>query len=195
MYQASVLTGGSARVRCAALLSLVLATLLAAGCAHAPASPAAAVAPAAMASSAPALTLQEPLPGLFTAGQPDALDWAAIHARGVRTVVNLRAPGELKGRDEQAEVEAAGMRYLQIPVTGAEGINADNAAALHHALAPQHGGGVLVHCASGNRAGALLALEQKDFDGASAQSALALGRKAGVTHIEPVLKKALGIGE
>ncbi len=165
-----------------ALLVLLLSALLAA-CAHAPPAGAGAM----------AVTLMQPLPGLYTAGQPAATDWPAIRARGIRTVINLRAPEEEPGRDEAAEVRAAGMRYLDIPVAHADGINLDNARLLHAALAPTHGGGVLVHCASGNRAGSLLALEQADFDGLAPQSALELGRRAGVTKMEPVLKNALGI--
>ena len=66
---------------------------------------------------------------------------------------------------------------------------------MHAALAPAHGGGVLVHCASGNRAGALLGLEQAEFDGASKDDALALGRKAGMTSTEAKLRQVLGIGD
>ncbi|MFC7301786.1 beta-lactamase hydrolase domain-containing protein [Cognatiluteimonas weifangensis] len=165
-------------------VSLLLAAALAAGCAHAP-----------DAAAAPEVALLQPLPGLFTAGQPAASDWPAIKARGVRTVINLRAPGELHDRDEAAEVRTAGLRYLEIPVAGADGINAANARALHAALAPAHGGGVLVHCASGNRAGALLALEQKDFDGVAPERALEIGISAGVTGLEGRLRQALGIGE
>ena len=112
--------------------ALLLAVALAAGCAHAP-------------PAATSVVLLQPLPGLYTAGQPAASDWAAIKARGVRTVVNLRAPGELKDRDEAAEVRAAGLRYVEIPVSGAEGINPDNARALHAALAP------VAVCACGRR--------------------------------------------
>ena len=162
--------------------ALLLAVALATGCAHAP-------------PAATSVPLLQPLPGLYTAGQPAASDWAAIKARGVRTVVNLRAPGELKDRDEAAEVRAAGLRYVEIPVSGAEGINPANARALHAALAPAHGGGVLVHCASGNRAGALLALEQRDFDGVAAERALEIGKSGGVTGLEGKLRQALGIAE
>ena len=163
-------------------LSFALSGLLLGGCAHAPAS-----------VVAPQVQLRQPLPGLYTAGQPAPGDWAAIRARGVRTVINLRTPNELEGRNEAAEVQASGMRYIEIPVAGSEGVNAANARLLHEALSPAHGGGVLVHCASANRAGALLALEQKDYDGASADAALALGKQAGVTKLEGVLKQALGI--
>ena len=162
--------------------ALLLAVALATGCAHAP-------------PAATSVALLQPLRGLYTAGQPAASDWAAIKARGVRTVVNLRAPGELKDRDEAAEVRAAGLRYVEIPVSGAEGINPANARALHAALAPAHGDGVLVHCASGNRAGALLALEQRDFDGVAAERALEIGKSGGVTGLEGKLRQALGIAE
>ena len=51
----------------------------------------------------------------------------------------------------------------------------------------------LLHCASGNRAGALLALEQAQQDGLPAAQALALGKAAGLTHLEPAVRKALGL--
>jgi uncharacterized protein (TIGR01244 family) len=150
----------------------------------------AAVAPTA---KAPGLELIEALPGLYTSGQPAPGDWSAIAARGVATVVNLRTADEPGARDEAAEVRAAGLHYVQIPVAGADGITTDNARRLHEALSPDHGP-VLVHCASGNRAGALLALEQADFHGVPADAALALGRKAGMTSTEPRLRQALGLG-
>ena len=145
------------------------------------------------AAEAPAVAMVEALPGLYTAGQPASGDWDAIAARGITTVVNLRTAGELAGRDEAAEVRAAGLRYVEIPVAGADGITVDNARLLHQALAPGHGQ-VLVHCASGNRAGALLGLEQADFDGMPAEAALELARKAGMTSTEPRLQQVLGLG-
>lgn len=74
------------RMGCAAALAL-------AGCAHAP---------------VPSVAWQQPLPGLYTSGQPAASDWQAFKALGVRTVIDLRAPGERADRDEAAEVQAAG---------------------------------------------------------------------------------------
>jgi uncharacterized protein (TIGR01244 family) len=158
------------RMGCAVVLVL-------AGCAHAP---------------APSVAWQQPLPGLYTSGQPAASDWQAFKALGVRTVIDLRAPGERTDRDEAAEVQAAGLRYVQIPVKGEAGLTDENVRRLHQALAPSHAG-VLVHCASGNRAGALLALEQAQQDGLPAAQALALGKAAGLTHLEPAVRKALGL--
>ncbi|KAB2899554.1 MAG: hypothetical protein F9K31_07345 [Dokdonella sp.] len=169
-----------------ARITVPLAAALLGACAHTPVATRTAVAPA-------ALTVHEPLPGLYTAGQPAAADWAAIRARGVDTVIDLRMPGELKDRDEAAEVRAAGLRYLSLPVDGAAGVNAANAKLLHEALRPAHGQ-VLVHCATSNRAGALLALEQQQFDGLSQQQALHLGRAAGVTKLDARLREVLGLG-
>ncbi len=171
----------SPRLRMALPVALLVAAL-ATGCAHAP-------------PAATSVALLQPLPGLYTAGQPAVGDWQSIKARGVRTVINLRTRGELKDRDEAAEVRAAGLRYIELPVSGADGINPANARALHAALAPAHGGGVLVHCASGNRAGTLLALEQRDFDGVAAPRALEIGKSSGVTGLEGKLRQALGIAE
>ena len=56
--------------------SLMLGVVLAAGCANAP---------MATMPAANEVTLMQPLPGLFTAGQPAAKDWAAIRADGIRT--------------------------------------------------------------------------------------------------------------
>ena len=44
-------------------------------------------------------------------------------------------------------------------------------------------------------AGALLALEQRDFDGVAAQRALEIGKSGGVTGLEGRLRQALGLTE
>ncbi len=134
----------------------------------------------------------EPLPGVVAGGQPtrEQLDEAA--ARGLRTVINLRTQGESDiGR---RQVEARGMAYVALPIAGAEGLTADNAAALQLALtAAEHP--VMVHCGSGNRVGALFALRAHYFDGASAEEAMAFGREAGMTRLEGAVAKILSAAE
>jgi uncharacterized protein (TIGR01244 family) len=147
-------------------------------------------APVPMAMPATSIELRMPRPGLYTAGQPAADDWAAIAARGVGSVIDLRAPGELKDRDEAAEVRSAGMRYVAIPVAGADGITDGNARLLRDALAAARGP-VLVHCASGNRAGGLLALSEARYGGAAPEQAIALGRKAGMASTEARVRALL----
>lgn len=94
---------------------------------------------------------------LYTAGQPAPAQWAEIRAAGVTTVINLRPAQEMDGRNEAAEVAAAGL-----------------------------------HCASGNRAGALLALIAAS-DGMPAEDAVELGRRGGMTSMEAPVREVLGL--
>lgn len=167
------------------VLAAALSACIVVSCAHAPA----ATTPTATAPT-PDVSLREPRAGLFTAGQPSATDWSAIRARGIGTVVNLRTDGELKERDEAAEVQAAGMRYISIPVAGAEGIDAANAERLRSVLAAADGP-VLVHCASGNRVGGLLALMQARSGAMTPEQALEFGRKAGMASTEARVRQLL----
>ena len=50
-----------------------------------------------------------------------------------------------------------------------------------------------MHCGSGNRAGALLALREK-LNGAENGAALEFGREAGLTRLEPVVIERLEEG-
>jgi uncharacterized protein (TIGR01244 family) len=151
-------------------------------------------APASPTQSAPAQASgwHNPRPGLLTGGQPSPADWAALKAQGVTMVVNLRPDAEMAGRNEAAEVAAAGMAYVGIPVAGADAIDADNARRLW-TLLKVNGAPAFVHCASGNRAGALLALGAAQSGGMAPEAALEFGRKAGLTSLEPVVRERLGL--
>lgn len=132
----------------------------------------------------------DPSGTLYSAGQPQAGDWDRFRERGVVTVVNLRTPVEMGGRDEAAEVAAAGMRYVSIPVDGASGITDDNARSLRAALDAANGP-VLVHCATGNRAGGLIALMAARVDAMPAGEAIELGRRAGMSSTESRVRSLL----
>ena len=136
--------------------------------------------------------LRQPNVRLLTGGQPEAAAWKHLAADGVTTVINLRPADEMAGRDEAAEVTAAGLSYRQIPVAGAAGITRENADALWTAIA-QAPGKVLVHCASGNRVGALLALGAAEQGGMDSEQALQFGKAAGLSGAEPRVREALGL--
>ena len=132
---------------------------------------------------------RQPRPTLVTGGQPAPDAWDALRREGITTVINLRPTSEQEGRDERAEVDAAGLRYVHIPVAGAADITATNADALASALR-EADGPVLVHCASGNRVGALLALGAARA-GMPVEEAIAHGRSAGLGSAEAVVRQRL----
>lgn len=122
---------------------------------------------------------------LYVGGQPDADSLASAKAAGVTTVINLRAADEMGyWQDEQAEVEKLGMRYVSIvvnkPTADPAALTKPQAEALAAALGEAEGKAVL-HCASGNRAGGLLAVKSALVDGMSTDDAIALGKKAGMS--------------
>ena len=55
--------------------------------------------------------------GLYRGGQPTALGLKSLADLGVKTVIDLRGP-EHSEADERRLVEAAGMRYVSIPMKG-----------------------------------------------------------------------------
>jgi uncharacterized protein (TIGR01244 family) len=122
-------------------------------------------------------------------GQPDKEILSLAKNAGFTTVVDLRGESEDRGMDEAAEIEALGMRYVKLPIAGAADVTFDNAIALDKILADADGP-VLLHCASGNRVGALYALREK-LSGASDEEALAAGKAAGLTRLESVVVERL----
>ena len=119
---------------------------------------------------------------MVSTGQPDQAVLEAAKDAGFVAVIDLRTEGEDRGLDEAAAVEALGMSYLSLPVAWAAGTTFENAAKLD-AMLSEIDGPVFLHCQSGNRIGALVAL-QAGKDGASVDEAIALGKEAGLTRLE-----------
>ena len=134
----------------------------------------------------------EPLESVTTAAQPDVNALKALADSGYATIIDLRRPEEERGFEEQIEVERLGMSYVSIPVDGAAGITYENAELLNQVL-DRTQGPVLVHCGSGNRAGALLSLQQK-LNGANNEAALAVGLAGSLTSLEFVVIERLEKG-
>ena len=136
------------------------------------------------------LHLAQPRADLFTAGQPSAAQLTELAQRGVRHVIDLRGPDEARGYDEVALSHELGMSYLSLPISGADDLNGANAHALKQALDAADGP-VLLHCASSNRVGALLALMAAQEEQLSDAEALQLGLQAGMKSLQPVVRDKL----
>lgn len=104
-------------------------------------------------------------------------------------MISLLSADELG--DEPTRVAARNLHFLSIPITGAVDLTEDNARKLGEALREHEGRPVLLHCGSGNRAGALLAMEAYYVEGKDVEDAVALGKSAGLTSLEGAVRERL----
>jgi protein tyrosine phosphatase (PTP) superfamily phosphohydrolase (DUF442 family) len=96
-----------------------------------------------------------PIPGVATAGQPDAGAWSVLARAGFKSVIDLREAAEPRGHDEVGEIASAGLRYFHLPVSH-ESLGDRQFDVLRDLLRDPLNRPVLVHCQSANRVGALL---------------------------------------
>ena len=130
-------------------------------------------------------------PGIYSSGQPAAEDWRNIAEAGVCAVVNLRPDSEQPGVDEAAAVRTAGLEYHHLPIASSGDMTDERVSSFSALIDRLRGRGVLVHCGSGNRVGAMFALSQGRKPGATLQGALAYGRTAGLTGLESAVAQML----
>lgn len=132
-----------------------------------------------------------PEKGVICGGQPTKQEFLKAQSMGITTVINLRSKAELaQYAFEEKLLKKLGIKYVHIPVYGVKGIQKENMTKLVKAL-KSHKKPVLIHCASGNRVGALFALKAALVDGKSVDAAVKIGKKAGLTSLEGIVRAAL----
>ena len=134
-----------------------------------------------------------PLPGMLTGGQPTEEEFAAAVEAGYKTIVNLRSDGEEGSWDEASKAQELGVAYVHIPLSGGDDLTPENVERFAKVLDEQSNYPMMVHCASGNRVGAMLALKAHQVDGMDPADALQLGIDGGVTKLEGAVREKLGL--
>lgn len=143
---------------------ILIAVCALAGCASKPVAvttPPAAAAPAAEAPP-PVSTYVEKatkVDRVIIGGQPLAIDLASLKSAGVTRVINLRTAEEMKtvGYDEPAALADAEFAYRHVPLGGPEFPYTPAVLDAFNAEMHAADGKVLLHCASGGRAGLVYA--------------------------------------
>ncbi|MGB5400744.1 MAG: sulfur transferase domain-containing protein [Thermoanaerobaculia bacterium] len=128
---------------------------------------------------------------ILVGGQPTPGQLERARDLGYKTVINLRQPEEKDNTDPEL-VRYLEMTYVSLPIGGPSDITQEKARALADALEATESP-VLVHCASGNRVGGLFAMKAFYVDGMSPEEALAVGKAAGMTRLEPTVREKLGL--
>jgi protein tyrosine phosphatase (PTP) superfamily phosphohydrolase (DUF442 family) len=117
----------------------------------------------------------------YLTGQPTEPELAEWKAKGVRTVISLRTPGEIDW-DEKAAVEAQGMKFVSIPFRGADTLGDRQIEDALAALIAGEGEGVLLHCGTSNRVGAIWYAHRIRHDGLSPDAAMTEAKQVGLRN-------------
>ncbi len=107
----------------------------------------------------------------------------ALAKSGVELVINLQPDDELTF-DEAVAVEQAGMSYEHLPINGAAELKQLKILAFDNILRQHHGKKIVMHCGSGNRVGAAIALRAGWLRGRKMDTAMERGRSHGLTKLE-----------
>ena len=120
-------------------------------------------------------------PQFCTGGQPRPEHFAQLKAAGVRSVLNLRTPGEHRAEEEQAAVEKAGMKYFNSPVvyTAPTAQQVDEFLRLTDDAANRP---MFIHCTAAIRVGAFWMIRRALRDGMTVDQALEDAKKVGLAN-------------
>jgi len=124
-------------------------------------------------------------PGIFRGAQPTPEGYATLKAMGVRTVINLRTR-----HGERKAVEAAGMRYVEIPMRFWKDVDPAVVRMALSAMTDPANQPVFIHCSRGtDRTGVVVAVYRMEVDGWSKAEAEAELEAFGFHEIWSQLKE------
>jgi uncharacterized protein (TIGR01244 family) len=130
-------------------------------------------------------------PEFCTGGQPRPEHFARLKADGVKAVLNLRQPTEHRADDERQAVEAAGLKYFNIPVNYQTPAEAHVDEFLKITDDPANRP-MFIHCTAAIRVGAFWMIRRALRDGLTADAALEEARRIGLRdapHLEAFARK------
>lgn len=134
-----------------------------------------------------------PAPGVVSAGRLASADIVLAREAGIRQIIDLTPDAETPGFDEAASARSAGLAYANLPLKGRDDLTRANVQAfdamLRKARQP-----VLVHCASGNRVGAMATLRAAWIEGRPAEEAIAIGKAWGLKGLEDEVRMRIEAG-
>jgi uncharacterized protein (TIGR01244 family) len=109
---------------------------------------------------------------LYRGGQPTAAGLRNLAKLGVKSVIDLQAPGENRIKEKEL-VESLGMRYFSLPMGRGFGVDPEQIHATLKLLDNAEHGPVFVHCRKGHdRTGVVIACFRIAHDGWSNDKAI-----------------------
>jgi uncharacterized protein (TIGR01244 family) len=118
---------------------------------------------------------------VYISSQPDEETFEIAREKGVALVINLRDPEESEW-DEENAAEQAELGYYNVPISGQSQSFDPEAIKQISALVQQHKDQkILLHCSSGNRASAWLAIHLAQEHDIDTDKAISLAKQTGLT--------------
>lgn len=128
---------------------------------------------------------------VFRGKQPSKEGFADLAKMGVRTVLDLRG-GPIHGPRERKVVEAAGMRYISIRLSGVFEPKDGQMSRILAILQDPNATPVFVHCRrGGDRVGTVIACYRMFHDHWTNQQAMAEAREYGISPLEVLMRRYL----
>jgi uncharacterized protein (TIGR01244 family) len=148
----------------------------------------------ASAASIPAWAAQVAAPGIpnfhqvneriYRGAQPRGAAWDSLAKLGVKTVIDLRPESEHSSQTEKLAVEAAGMHYLNVPLSELHAPS-DKQVSKALALMDDSASPIFVHCRRGaDRTGTVIACYRIAHDGWTNRRALQEAASYGMSWLE-----------
>lgn len=135
--------------------------------------------------------INHPTPQFFTSGQPTEAQLEALAELGVKHVVNLRSIKEMQDIPEASWATQQAQAFYHIPISGPADLTYQNVEVFNQVLAEIGTEKTLMHCASSNRVGAMMALRAAWMQGASRSEALQIGTEYGLTSLASAVEEKL----
>jgi protein tyrosine/serine phosphatase len=126
---------------------------------------------------------------VYRGAQPTELGFKSLAKLGIKTIVDLREPGD-RSQVEEKMVRAAGMEYVSVPMYGMETPSTEKVVKVLALLEDNHTGPVFVHCKRGaDRTGAVIACYRMEHDRWKNDQALSEAKSLGMSFFERAIQR------
>jgi tyrosine-protein phosphatase SIW14 len=126
---------------------------------------------------------------IYRGGQPSNTGFQSLAKLGIKTVIDLRPASEHSTSSEEQTVEATGMKYINVPMSGLAAPPNQDVSKVLALLDAGSQGPVFVHCKRGaDRTGTVIACYRIEHDRWENEKALEEARSLGMRWIEIGMK-------
>ena len=126
---------------------------------------------------------------VYQGRQPRPEDYKELAKMGIKTVIDLRG-GAIHKPHERKEVEAAGMQYFSMRLSGLFEPHQQQMETILSMMEDPSKGPVFVHCRRGDdRTGTVIACYRIEHDHWSNKRALAEANRNGLSHLEILMRR------